>query len=175
MNKGLVHIYCGEGKGKTTAAFGLAFRCAGRGNKVLILQFLKGGVTGEVLLAERIQEITVICGNASEKFTFMMSEEEKIAVRDKHNENIEKASELVSGGEYRMLVLDEVMAAWNENLIDRRAVLELIRKRPDGLEVVMTGRNPPKELFEMADYISEISKLRHPYDMGIPARDGIEQ
>lgn len=174
MERGLVHIYCGDGKGKTTAAFGLAFRCVGRGNKVLVLQFLKGGVTGEVLLAQRIPEIYIIRGNAAGKFSFMMSEDEKAAVRSEHDKNLAKASALVSNGQYSMIVLDEIMAAWEQNLIDRKAVLELIVNRTEGLEVVMTGRNPPKELLDLADYVSEIRKLRHPFDTGVSAREGIE-
>lgn len=174
LEKGCIHIYCGDGKGKTTAAFGMAFRCAGRGLNVLILQLLKCGMTGEVLLAERIPEITVLRGNAAGKFTFQMTDGEKEAVRKSHDERLSEVRRLLHTGNYRMLVLDELMAAWNNGLIDKQAVLELIAARPEDTEIVMTGRNPPDELVQLADYVSEIKKRKHPFDQGIAAREGIE-
>lgn len=174
MEKGLVHIYCGDGKGKTTAAFGLAFRCAGRGGKVLVVQFLKGGETGEILLAQRLPSFTILRGNAAGKFSFCMNETEKQTVSEQNNCHLEDIAKMLQKEEYQMLVLDEVMAALNYGMLDWDAVLSLIDERPAGLEVVMTGRNPPQELIERADYISEIKKVRHPYEKGVAAREGIE-
>lgn len=173
--QGLIHIYCGDGKGKTTAAFGLAFRCAGRGNNVVILQFLKGNVTGEVLAAEKFPNMMVIRGNQTGKFTFQMSEADKENARLELSENFENAVKRCEAGDIRLLVIDEIMAAWNNDLIDRQRVLEFLKNKPDRLEVVMTGRNPPEALIKLADYVSEIKKIKHPFDCGIPARDGIER
>lgn len=174
MGRGLIHIYCGEGKGKTTAAFGLAFRCAGHGEKVVILQFLKGSDTGEITAAQRFDNITVIRGNPAGKFTFQMSDAEKERTAQEHDWNFDRAAELCRSGTCRMLVLDEIMAAWDKGLLDKKKVLKFLRSKPEPLEIVMTGRNPPSELFELADYISEICKIRHPYDKGVGAREGIE-
>ena len=172
--KGLIHIYCGDGKGKSTAAFGLAIRCAGYGQKVLVLQFLKGWDSGELRTAERLPEIHLLRGDASNKFVFQMDGAEKDAVRQKHNEILKEALELLLEGGYRMLVLDEIMSAWELELLDRDLVLRLLHDRPENVEVVMTGRNPPDELTALADYISEIRKVRHPYDRGIGARKYVE-
>ena len=173
-HQGLVHIYCGDGKGKTTAAFGLALRCAGYGQRVLVVQFLKGWDSGELRAASRMPEITLLRGDASSKFVFQMDEGEKSAVQAQHDANLREAMACIAQGGYRMLVLDEIMAAWNCGVIDRGLVLELLRDRPADVEIVMTGQNPPPELYGQAHYISEICKRRHPYDRGTDARQFIE-
>lgn len=172
--RGLIHIYCGDGKGKTTAAFGLAMRCAGRHEKILILQFLKGQDSGELHTVSRIPEIVLLRNTVSEKFVFQMDAEEKQAVCARNSAMLAEASVLLQALSYRMLVLDEVISAWNMDMIDHQALLHLIKNRPAEVEVVMTGRNPPQELTDIADYISEIHAVRHPYDRGIPARRCIE-
>lgn len=171
---GLIHIYCGDGKGKTTAAFGLAMRCAGYGQHVLIVQFLKGWDSGELRAAERFPEIKLLRGDASNKFVFQMDDGEKQAVLKKHTEIVARAKTLLSDGGFRLLILDEVLSAWNLGLVGHSAVLQLLQDRPAKVEVVMTGRNPPPELSALADYISEVRKVRHPYDRGIDARRCIE-
>ena len=174
QEQGLIHIYCGDGKGKTSAAFGLGLRCAGHGEKVLILQFLKGWDTGELRAVEQIPAIHVLRGDASNKFVFQMDAAEKTSVREKHDSILREASSLLSDGSYRMLILDEVMDAWALGLIDHEAVLTLLQSRPANVEVVLTGHPPPDELRALADYISEVHKVRHPYDSGVLARRCIE-
>ena len=171
--KGYIHIYCGDGKGKTTAAVGLTVRCAGYGEKVLFVQFLKGWDSGELHVLEKLPEVTLIRGDVSDKFVFQMDEAEKQAALQQYNDNLRAAAAEVQNG-YRLLVLDEIMAAWNCGLVDRALVIDLLEHRPIGLEIVMTGQNPPEELMVFADYISEVRKLRHPYDQGIQARRTIE-
>lgn len=171
---GLVHIYCGDGKGKTTAAFGLAMRCAGYGQKVLIAQFLKGWDSGELRAAARFDEIRVLRGNASGKFSFEMDDAEQRAARRKHDAVIAQAETLVRQGGIRLLVLDEIISAWNLNLVGHEGVLRLLETRPAGVETVLTGRDPPPQLLALADYISEVRKVRHPYDTGLAARPHIE-
>lgn len=171
---GLVHIYCGDGKGKTTAAIGLAVRCAGYGEQVLLVQFLKGWDSGELHALKRFPEITVIRGDASNKFIFQMNEDEKKLVYKQYNQNLTLAAGMLKEERFRMLILDEVMAAWNNNLLDRQLLLAILKNRPSNVEIVMTGQNPPEELTNFADYISQICKQKHPYDRGMQARKGIE-
>lgn len=172
MEQGLIHIYHGDGKGKTTCAFGLALRCAGCGERVVILQLLKGGETGEVRAISQFPNVTVVRGKSERKFTFQMNGHELAAVRRENNQNFANAVQLAQDA--RMLVIDELMAAWNKDLIDRAAVQEFLEHKPEQLEVVMTGRNPPRELLCRADYITEMKKQKHPFDCGICARRGIE-
>ena len=167
--KGLIHIYCGDGKGKTTAATGLAVRAAGCGMKVLLVQFLKGQETGELRALAHIPGITVLRGKASEKFTFQMDERELQQTYD-----LLTAVEQARAGACDLLVLDEVMGALSCQLIDEDLLRSLVEQKPERLELVMTGRNPPDWLIEAADYVSEIKKVKHPYDRGVSARRGIE-
>ena len=172
--KGLIHIYCGDGKGKTTAATGLAVRAAGCGMKVLLVQFLKGQETGELRALAHIPGITVLRGKASEKFTFQMDERELQQTYDLNTKNLLTAVEQARAGACDLLVLDEVMGALPCQLIDEDLLRSLVEQKPERLELVMTGRNPPDWLIEAADYVSEIKKVKHPYDRGVSARRGIE-
>ena len=170
--KGLNHIYCGDGKGKTTAAMGLAVRAAGNGLRVLILQFLKNGKTGELASLEQLENITVLRGKGGMKFTFKMNEEDKAETLRVHTENLQTVIEQAEG--YDLVVLDEAIGACGCGLLDIQQLLRFLDSKPEKLEVVLTGRNPAQALLDRADYISEIKKIRHPYDKGIPARKGIE-
>lgn len=170
---GLVHIYYGDGKGKTTAAFGLAFRCAGRGKRVVIAQFLKSGGSGEVLAAERFPEITVARGRAVRKFTFQMDEREKAQTAQDCAELFRRAAELAQSGDVRLLVLDEVIDACR-GFLGLDEVAAFLDSRPEGLEVVLTGHSLPEALAGRADYISHVVKEKHPYDQGVMARPDIE-
>jgi cob(I)alamin adenosyltransferase len=175
LNTGLVHIYCGDGKGKTTAALGLALRCSGRGKKVLIVQFLKNHDTGEINSIARIPEITLLRGKSANCFSLYMTEEQKNMCRILHNNNLKQALQLCENQEYKLIILDEIIGAYNKNLIDSELLLNFLQNKPQELEVVMTGRNPDKTLLSLADYISEIKKIKHPFDKGIKAREGIEK
>ena len=172
MDRGLVHIYCGDGKGKTTAALGLALRACGRGKKVLMLQFLKGHDTGELKSIEHIPNFEVIKGPEKIKFLSAMDEKEKSEARDMYGKLFEKATK--KADEYDMLILDEAIGAVGGGIIDKNRLVDFIKNKPKKLELVLTGRNPDSELMALADYISEIKKVRHPYDKGITARKGIE-
>lgn len=173
MEQGLIHIYCGDGKGKTTCAFGLALRCAGNGYPVRIVQFLKGGETGEVTAMQRMQNVTLLRAKQGTKFTFQMNDEEKAQARREHSALLEAAFANTDG--LRMLVLDEIMAACSTGMVAEERLLALLKQKPEQLEVVMTGRNPSEQLLALADYVTEMKKIRHPYDRGIAARRGIER
>ena len=172
---GLVHIYCGDGKGKTTAAVGLAVRCAGRGNKVLLVQFLKSRDSGELYSLAKLPDIEVMRGKESKKFTFQMNEEEKHALLIEHNKMFEQVLAKIKNGGYSLLILDEVIGALNAKVFEMPKLIEFLRHKPENLEVVLTGRNPSPELVEIADYVSEMRKVKHPMDKGIMAREGIEK
>ena len=172
---GLIHIYCGDGKGKTTAAVGLAVRCAGRGNKVLLVQFLKSRDSGELYSLAKLPDIEVMRGKESKKFTFQMNEEEKHVLLIEHNKMFEQVLAKIKNGGYSLLILDEVIGALNAKVFEMPKLIEFLRHKPENLEVVLTGRNPAPELVEIADYVSEMRKVKHPMDRGIMAREGIEK
>lgn len=170
---GLVHVYYGDGKGKTTAAFGLAFRCAGRGKRVVIAQFLKSGESGEVIAAGRFPEITLIRGNGVRKFAFQMDDAEKAQTAGDCAALFQKAVSLARSGDVRMLVLDEVIDACR-SFLPMDELTGFLDSRPEGLEVVITGHALPEPLAARADYISRVEKEKHPYDRGVLARPDIE-
>lgn len=174
MERGLIHIYCGDGKGKTTAALGLAVRASGRGYKVLFVQFLKTQETGELSVLDKLG-ITVIRGKEGYSFSFNMADEEKAICRAVQDENLKRAIALCRSQDVDLLVLDEALGALEKNLVDRELLIEFLKTKPAGLEVVLTGRNPDRALLPIADYISEIKKVKHPFDSGINAREGIER
>ena len=172
-NRGLIHVYCGDGKGKTTAAVGLAVRAAGRNFRVTMVQFLKSTDTGELNSLKKIGGIRLIRSHEALGFTFRMNEEQKRHAAAVQQQLWEQALAAVESS--NLLILDEVMAALSSGMISESQVLDFLNKKPEDLEVVLTGRNPPKAVLERADYISEIKKIRHPFDSGIPAREGIEK
>ena len=169
---GLVHLYCGEGKGKTTAAVGLTVRCAGAGGKVVFCQFGKDGTSSELRVLETLPGVTVLVCRERFGFYKRMSEETKERARAAYTALLEEA--LAAAGEADLLVLDEAVSAMNHGMIPRERVLDFLGCRPEGLEAVLTGREPPEDLREMADYITEMVKRKHPFDRGIAARRGIE-
>lgn len=166
---GLVHLYWGEGKGKTTAAMGLALRALGAGRRVVIVQFLKNGPSGEIPLLEKLGA-RVFRGKAGQKFTFQMSEEEQAETKSLQTENLRRALALDAD----LLVLDEACAAWGKDLVDRDLLKRAVLERPQGREVVLTGRNPPAWMGDAAHYSTEMKCRRHPFEQGIPAREGVE-
>ncbi len=174
MARGMIHIYCGDGKGKTTAATGLAVRAAGCGMKVLFARFLKNENSGELSILDSVPEIEVLHLERSYGFFNTLTDEEKEEVRQMYGQLWDLIKEKISGGQFQMLVIDEFMAAYRYGLIGREEALDLLTGKPEALELVLTGRNPGPELTELADYVSEIRKVKHPFDHGIMARRGIE-
>lgn len=172
--RGMVHIYCGDGKGKTTAAFGLALRCAGHGEPVVIVQFLKNGKSGECVAFQRFGNVQILHAQPIEKFTFQMTESEKQETKTALKMCFRTVVDKIQNQSVRMLVLDEIMAAMECGFIDCEDVIKFLQSKPESLEVVMTGRNPPSTLLNFSDYISEIQKVKHPFDTGIASREGIE-
>lgn len=169
----MIHIYCGDGKGKTTAAFGLALRAAGRDWGVVIAQFLKSGDSGERASMERIPGVKLLRVPDAIKFTFAMSAEEKGAAgQDCLRLLSEAARELEAGA--RLAVLDECCSAVSTGLLPLEELLSFLDRWGSEREVVLTGRDPAPALVERAYYITEMKKIRHPYDTGGEARMGVE-
>lgn len=171
---GLMHIYCGEGKGKTTCSVGLTVRACGFGLHVLFMQFLKPGTSSELNVLRELPGIDVFHMTPTKKFSFQMTEEEKQEARENNRREFGEMVNMLTGDHYDMLVMDECLGAIEAGLMDEQVVLDFLKNRPEQLEVVLTGRYPSKALEEMADYVSRIDKVKHPFDKGIPARAGIE-
>ena len=170
----MLHIYCGDGKGKTTCAFGLALRAAGRGRKVVIAQFLKSGDSGEREAIARVPGVTLLEVPEQVKFTFMMNDQEKAEASARMKETLKRLSGLVKAGDCGLVVLEECCAAVSTGLLPLADVLAFLDSAPEDLEIVITGRDPDPALVERADYITEMKKIRHPFDKGVAARKGIE-
>lgn len=169
----MVHLYHGEGKGKTTAAMGLALRMAGRGRRVVIAQFLKGADTGERRALAALPQVTLLELPEQVKFSFCLTPEERKMEQRRYQVMLEQLREQLKDPELGLLVLDEACAAVNTGLVALEEILSLL-DAASGIEAVLTGRDPAPALLERADYITHFVKQRHPYDRGIPARPGVE-
>jgi cob(I)alamin adenosyltransferase len=175
MNKGLLQVYTGDGKGKTTAAFGLAFRAYGRGFKVGVVQFMKSWVTGEVSLAQTLENFHIKRIDTSPKFTWEMNEAELEELKIEIRNGFEYVRNLVKENAYDVLILDEINHIINHKFVSKEEIMELLNLKPESMEIVMTGRNAPDWLMEKADLVTEMKCIKHPFDKGIPARVGIEK
>jgi len=174
--RGLLIVYTGEGKGKTSASLGMVYRALGWGHKVAMIQFLKGKwKTGDQKFAAKIMESSVGNFNFStmgEGFTW---ESEDLNI-DKAAAQAawEKAKGFIHSTEYFLLVLDEITYAINYQFIKLKDVVQTLKNRPASLTVVLTGRDAPAELVEMADLVTEMKKIKHPFDQGVPAKLGVD-
>ncbi|MBQ3380027.1 MAG: cob(I)yrinic acid a,c-diamide adenosyltransferase [Clostridia bacterium] len=170
---GLLHIYCGEGKGKTTAAAGLALRAAGAGMRVLFVQFLKDGSSSEIKALEKFENISIEVCKKNYGFFKHMSDEERKEAAHAYCELFKNAVKKSENG-VDMLILDEIISACSHKLISEAMLTDYIKRKPAGLELVLTGRYPSDALIDLSDYVTEMKKIKHPYDRGIAARRGVE-
>ena len=167
-----MQVYTGDGKGKTTAAFGLALRAVGRGFKVYIIQFIKGGFDyGELYVVDRLPNLTLRALGRGKFVTEKPAGKEDVRLAE---EALALAENVVKGGEYDIVVLDEINVTLNLKLVSLEKVLKLIKNKPAHVELVLTGRNAPKEIVEIADLVTEMREVKHPFNKGFPARKGIE-
>ena len=178
LEKGLVQIYTGDGKGKTTAAFGAALRAAGQGNKVLIYQFLKPAFlnTGERFAiqsgAVRIRIETLdVPWDMSES---LKDEKAVVQIKAKISDALKRIIQSAEKREYDVLILDEIVFCLSEGLAVLEDIKNLIDKRDSSVEIILTGQGATAELIELADLVTEMNNIKHPYDKGQPARRGIE-
>ncbi|MDD3338277.1 MAG: cob(I)yrinic acid a,c-diamide adenosyltransferase [Lachnospiraceae bacterium] len=175
MQTGLIHIYCGDGKGKTTTGMGLCTRAAGFGYKVLIYQFMKNNKTSERKVLEPQPNVTFLDGLELEKFSFQMNDQEKADRKAYYAKQFETVVNMVQQDSYQVLFLDEIIYTIQAGLFDEALLLDFLKHKPEGLEVILTGQGPSQALIEAADYVSDIRKIKHPYDQGIASRMGIEK
>ena len=185
--EGLVQVYTGDGKGKTTTALGLGFRAAGHGMKVCMIQFLKGAhYLGELESARKVKNFKIFqfgapcpwskdmekgiihCGSC--RYCFSIHKED----HDKARIAMDFAKDAVSSGDYDMVILDEVDVAMAKKVVDVKDVLALIKSKKKEVELVLTGRGAPKEIIEAADLVTEMKEIKHPYQKGVEARVGID-
>lgn len=171
--KGFVHVYTGNGKGKTTAALGLALRAIGHGYRVCMLQFMKGSKNyGEIIAAERYLPGFTIVQSGLE--TFVSKEDPARADLDLALAGLELAKKIISENQYDLVILDEINVALDFKLVPVEEVVKLIQNKPLSMELVLTGRYAPKEIISLGNVVSDITLIDHPYYHGMPAREGIE-
>lgn len=163
----MLQLYWGDGKGKTTAAMGLALRALGHGQRVSVVQFLKDGTSGEISLLRRCGATVRACPNA--KFTWQMTDAEKAEARANNNAALQAAL----AEPFELLVLDEACAACKSGLVEEQ-LLKVAAARAKTAEVVFTGREPAEWMQAAADYSTEMRAVRHPYEQGVTAREGVE-
>jgi len=174
LEKGLVHIYTGDGKGKTTAAIGQGVRSFGGGLKVLMVQFLKGDDTGELHSFERLGDgFTLRRFAALDNFYKFLPEDEKLKAKEDAQRGLSFIREAMEQ-QYDLIIMDEIMASITNEMVKLDEVIELVKNKPLNLELIMTGRNAPEELIELANYVTEMKLIKHPFQQGIYARKGIE-
>lgn len=170
----MIHVYYGDGKGKTTAAVGIAARAAGSKMKVLFVQFLKTEFSGERHTLSHTENVTLTFCPLELKFTFEMDEKEKQQASKIFREIFDGSVTRALTERYDMVVLDEIFDVINYDMVSESSVFEFITNAPASMEIVMTGHNPPERFIEVADYVTEFKKIKHPYDKGITGRIGVE-
>lgn len=172
LERGLVQVYTGNGKGKSSAAFGLALRAIGRGLKVYIIQFIKGGFDyGELYLVDKLPNLTLKAFGRGKFVTAKPPEKEDVKLAE---EAFQLAKEVVESGKYDIVILDEINVALNLKLVSLEKVLQLIKNKPKHVELILTGRYAPNEIIDIADLVTEMREVKHPFNRGYEARKGIE-
>lgn len=172
FERGLIQVYTGNGKGKTSAAFGLALRAVGRGMRVFMIQFIKGGFDyGELYVVDKLPNLTLKAFGRGKFVTEKPAGKEDVELA---GQALALAEETIKGGRYDVVILDEVNVALSLKLISLEKFLRLIKEKPKHVELVLTGRDAPEEIIEAADLVTEMREIKHPYKKGLPARKGIE-
>ena len=171
-HKGLVIVITGNGKGKTTSAFGQALRAIGQGYKVFVLQFMKGRKYGEFIAAETyLPNLTI---KTSGLDSFVMRDNPATIDIEMAQKGLETAGKAIKSGKYDMVILDEINVALDFKLIKLKDVVTMIKNKPAGLDLILTGRYAPKEIIKLADTVSDVQEVKHHYNAGIKDRAGIE-
>jgi len=171
MERGTIQLYTGDGKGKTTAALGAALRAVGHGERVFMIQFMKGRLYGELKAAKKLDGFTIEQHGRDE---FVDPKNPDPVDRELAAKGWRRAEELVREGGADMLILDEINVAVAFGLIELEKVLSFMREKPERLELILTGRYAPAEMIDLADTVTEMREIRHHYKGGVPARKGIE-
>ena len=172
--KGFIHIYTGNGKGKTTAALGLCFRAAGCGIASAFIQFMKGQETGELSASLMMESLITIEQYGSPRLLSGNNPEIFEEHRAEAMKGYRRAMEILTSGEFQIVVLDEILNLLNFRLIDLQMVIDLIKAKPESVELILTGRGAPDELMRLADLVTEMREIKHYFTSGVKARRGIE-
>jgi len=168
-SKGLVHVYTGDGKGKTTAALGLAMRAVGQDMKVAFIQFIKGLPCGEHFFAKQYNPFEIVQISIGDSFKKSKEQSSQEA-----QQTLAYAEKEIASGKYDLVILDEIFVATNQGLITVKQVLDLLDMKPGSVELVLTGRKAPPEIVQRADLVTEMLMIKHPFTEGTSARRGIE-
>ncbi len=168
----LLHIYCGDGKGKTTAAIGLTIRALGSGMKALFVQFMKNPTSSELKVLKNLDHLCLIPHDINHGFVWNMDEQERLRTKEEYKKFINALIEKIKVNTYDLVVFDEILSCVEVGFIEEEIILKLNEDK--NFEFVLTGRNPSIQLIEKADYVSEVKAIKHPFDQGINSRKGIE-
>ena len=168
-SKGLVHVYTGDGKGKTTAALGLAMRAVGQGMKVAFIQFLKGLPCGELFFVQQYKPFEIVQISVGDSF-----KKSKEQLSQEAQQTLAYAEREIASGKYDLVILDEIFIAIDQGSITVKQVLDLLDAKPVSVELVLTGRKAPPEIVQRADLVTEMLMIKHPFTEGTGARRGIE-
>jgi cob(I)alamin adenosyltransferase len=171
LKKGFIHVYTGDGKGKTTAAIGLGIRAVGAGLQVYMIQFMKGRRYSELDGLKHVPQFTVIQFGRDE---FVSKEHPEQVDVDLAHKGLDHAREIITNGKYDLVILDEINVALDYNLLSLQDVLSLLKEKPEHVELVLTGRYAHPEIIKHADVVSEILEIKHPYQKGVQCRKGID-
>lgn len=174
LKKGLVQIYTGDGKGKTTAAIGQGIRSAGYGLNVVMVQFLKGGYTGELSTIDKINNFNIFRFEKERDFVWNLSKSEIEELKKEIGTGYEFIKKIVDEGSCDVLIVDEIMGAHYNKFITTDEIIYLIKNKKESMELVLTGRDVPQEVIDLADLVTEMKMIKHPFEKGIAAREGIE-
>jgi len=170
----VIHVYYGDGQGKTSAAAGLALRAVAAGRKVCLVQFLKDGRSGEARVLRGLPGVTALACTAPVKFTFEMTPAELDAVREEHENNLASALRMADAGACDLLVLDEALDARAAGVLGDALLREAVERGKFDLELVVTGHTLPVYVLDAANYVTRMDCVRHPFACGVPAREGVE-
>jgi cob(I)alamin adenosyltransferase len=171
LKKGYIQVYTGDGKGKTTAAIGLGIRAVGDGLKVIMIQFMKGRRYSELDGLSQLKNFTVVQFGRDE---FVNKKKPEPVDRELAKKGLAYAKEVILKNQYDVVILDEINVAVDFKLISLEDVVQILKDKPEKLELILTGRYAPAELIKQADLVSEILEIKHPYQQGIQSRKGID-
>ncbi len=169
LSRGMIYVFTGDGKGKTTAALGLSLRAVGHGLRVAFIQFIKGVTTGEILFTSKYHPFEIVQLFPGDSFSKQFQQ-----LKEEAQQTLAYAGETMLSGKFDMVVLDEILIAINKELITTQQVLDLLDKKPASVELVLTGRYAPPDIIDRADLATEMRMIKHQYTKGITARRGIE-
>lgn len=171
MRKGYIHVYTGNAKGKTTAALGLALRAAGAGLRVFIAQFIKKTKCSEHNALKRFSDLITVKQYGT---GFLKGKNPSMLEINSARKGLDEVKEVIASKDYDLIVLDEINVAVHYGLIDINEIMEMLGKKPSGVEIVLTGRYADPRIIEIADLVTEMSEIKHYYQKGVKARRGIE-